>query len=216
MTPEQINLIQRNFDAVAPQAQTFATAFYNRLFAAQPVLRLLFPSDLTEQKKKLTTTLALAIKTLREPEKLIPVLEALGRRHALAGVRDEYYETVGTALLETLRAALGEKFTTESETAWRAMYRLVSATMKRAASEMARQPTETKTEKTKEPKMTAPPLKPVQFVLTALLVVGFNVVIAARSADFSDEFNNRERPTGAVAVSLGAPREDRDLIAAPQ
>src|SRR5215213_895128 len=102
MTPEQINLIQQNFERIAPQAEAVATAFYNRLFAMQPVLRLLFPADLGGQKQKLMTMLAMAIKSLNESEKLIPVLENMGRRHALYGVRDEYYETVGTALLQTL------------------------------------------------------------------------------------------------------------------
>jgi hemoglobin-like flavoprotein len=138
MTPEQINLIQRNFEAVAAQADDVATDFYNRLFAMQPVLRLLFPAHLSEQKKKLMATLGLAIKSLRAPEKLIPVLEDLGRRHALYGVRDEYYETVGAALLESLREALGGEFTLEAERAWSEMYGFVAATMKSAAGEMSR------------------------------------------------------------------------------
>jgi hemoglobin-like flavoprotein len=138
MTPEQINLIQQNFERIAPQAEAVATAFYNRLFAMQPVLRLLFPADLGGQKQKLMTTLAMAIRSLNESEKLIPVLENLGRRHALYGVRDEYYETVGTALLETLREKLGGEFTFEAHTAWAEMYSFLAATMKGAAQEMAR------------------------------------------------------------------------------
>ncbi|HEY8559775.1 MAG TPA: globin domain-containing protein [Pyrinomonadaceae bacterium] len=140
MTPEQISLIQHNFERVAPQAEAVATVFYNRLFAMQPVLQLLFPADLTAQKKKLMTTLGLAIKTLDEPERLLPVLEDLGRRHALAGVRDEHYETVGVALLETLRDALRGEFTAEAQLAWRQMYGHIAAVMKRAARELAQNP----------------------------------------------------------------------------
>jgi hemoglobin-like flavoprotein len=137
MTPEQINLIQRNFERIAPQAEAVATDFYNRLFAMQPVLRLLFPADLSEQKKKLMTTLGLAIKSLEETEKLIPVLENLGRKHALYGVRDEYYDTVGAALLQTLRDGLGADLTAEAQTAWAEMYAFVAGVMKRAARKMA-------------------------------------------------------------------------------
>src|SRR5689334_6388060 len=133
MTPQQIVLIQQNFERIASQWEAVATVFYNRLFTMQPVLRLLFPADLSEQKKKLMATLALAIKSLNEPEKLVPVLENLGRRHALYGVRDEYYETVGAALVETLRAALTAEFTAEAEAAWTKMYDFVAGVMKRAA-----------------------------------------------------------------------------------
>lgn len=138
MTPEQISLIQQNFEMIAPRAEAVATVFYNRLFALRPALRLLFPAaDLTEQKKKLMVTLGLAIKTLREPEKLIPVLEDLGRRHALYGVREEHYDTVGAALLLTLRDALGKTLTGEAQAAWTEMYGFVAGTMKRAARELA-------------------------------------------------------------------------------
>jgi hemoglobin-like flavoprotein len=87
----------------------------------KPALRLLFPEDLTEQKKKLMMTLGVAIKSLRETEKLIPVLENLGRKHALYGVRDEHYDTVGAALLQSLRDALGAEFTDEAHAAWAEM-----------------------------------------------------------------------------------------------
>jgi hemoglobin-like flavoprotein len=143
MTPEQIDIIQQNFKTVAARADEVATRFYNRLFVKQPVLRLLFPADLTEQKKKLMATLGLAIKGLRETEKLLPVLADLGRRHALYGVRDEYYETVGAALLESLRETLDEEFTPVAEAAWGEMYGFVAATMKNAAREMARRAHET-------------------------------------------------------------------------
>lgn len=143
MTPEEINLIQHNFQQIAPQSEMVATAFYQRLFALNPVLQLLFPADLSEQKKKLMTTLGLAIKSLNEAEKLVPVLENLGRRHALYGVRDEHYDTVGAALLQTLGETLGEKFTAQANAAWSKMYGFVAATMKRAACEMAQASTET-------------------------------------------------------------------------
>ena len=133
MTPEQINLIQQNFDAVAPRAEEAATVFYNRLFALQPALRLLFPDDISEQKKKLMMTLAMAVKSLRETEKLITVLENLGRRHAVYGVRDEHYETVGAALLLMLEEMLGADFTIESRTGWTQMYDFVAANMKSGA-----------------------------------------------------------------------------------
>ncbi len=57
MTPEQIALVQTSFAHVVPIADTAATLFYDRLFALDPTLRRLFPSDLTEQRHKLMTIL---------------------------------------------------------------------------------------------------------------------------------------------------------------
>jgi hemoglobin-like flavoprotein len=140
MTPAQITLIQQNFACLALRADPTATAFFNRVFALQPVLQLLFPADLAEQKKKLMTTLGVFIKSLDDIGRLLPELGEMGRRHALYGVRDEHYETFGTALLETLSAALVDEFTTEARTAWTEMFDLVAATMIRAAREMAGEP----------------------------------------------------------------------------
>ena len=133
MTPEEITLIQLNLEAVAPRAEEAATVFYNRLFAIQPALRLLFPEDISEQKKKLMMTLAIAVKSLRETEKLTSVLENLGRRHAVYGVRNEHYETVGAALLLMLEEMLGEEFTPAARTSWARLYDFVAAAMKSGA-----------------------------------------------------------------------------------
>ncbi len=79
------------------------------------------------------TTLQFAVGMLGRADALIPALENLGRKHAGYGVRDEHYETVGAALIETLREGLGKHFTPETETAWTAMFAIVADTMQRAA-----------------------------------------------------------------------------------
>lgn len=138
MKQEQIDLIQQNFEKIAPRAEAVATVFYNRLFSMKPALQFLFPEDLTEQKKKLMTMLGMAIKSLNQTDTLVPILKNLGQRHAIYGVRDGHYDTVGAALLLTLRDALGRDFTGEAHAAWAEMYGFVAATMKSGASELAR------------------------------------------------------------------------------
>lgn len=135
MTPEQVNLVRKSFQEIAPQADAMASAFYRHLFELKPILRLMFPEDLTDQKKKLMATLALAVASLDRFDDLKPALENLGRKHTLYGVKDEYYETVGVALLWTLGELLGDQFTAELETAWTKMYDRVAGTMRRAARE---------------------------------------------------------------------------------
>lgn len=129
LTNHEIHLIRQSFNQLAPAADRVAGDFYRNLFLIQPALQLLFPVDLDEQKKKLMQMLGAAINLLNRPEKLLPVLEELGRRHALYGVRDEHYETVGAALLDTLRARLGASFDAETAGAWTKMYRFVAETM---------------------------------------------------------------------------------------
>ena len=129
LTSEQIDLIRDAFERIAPRREAFAEDFYDRLFSLQPALRLLFSEDLSGQKKKLVEMLAAMIGLLDEPEKLAPLLADSGARHALYGVREEHYETVGTALLETLRATLRTRFDRETEAAWAAMYAVFSRNM---------------------------------------------------------------------------------------
>jgi hemoglobin-like flavoprotein len=136
MTDNQIHLVQSSFQALAPEAEAVANTFYNRLFTLQPTLRLMFPLDLTDQKRKLMATLQVAISSLTKLDVLIPALTALGRKHAEYGVRDEHYNLVGAALLWTLEQHLKGDFDAEVETAWSEMYKIVSGKMIEAAHEL--------------------------------------------------------------------------------
>ncbi len=66
---------------------------------------------------------------------LVPVLSELGRRHADYGVEDRHYETVGDALIWTLRQGLGDGWSLAAENAWTAAYGLVSGVMRDAANQ---------------------------------------------------------------------------------
>src|SRR6185369_14496455 len=129
MTNEQIKLVQDSFKQVAPIAETAAQLFYARLFELDPDLELLFKGDLSEQGRKLMQILGLAVNSLNRMEQLLPVVRSLGARHAGYGVRDKDYDTVGQALLWTLRKGLGEAFTDDVEAAWSNVYAALAAAM---------------------------------------------------------------------------------------
>jgi hemoglobin-like flavoprotein len=131
----QKRLVQDSFALVAPIAEQAAELFYNRLFETAPQVRALFPDDLSEQKRKLMATLKVAVTSLDHPDKLIPVVEDLGRRHKTYGVSNDDYGTVAAALLWTLGQGLGDAFTAEVETAWVAVYTLLAEVMQTAAAE---------------------------------------------------------------------------------
>jgi hemoglobin-like flavoprotein len=134
LTQAQIALVQNSFAVVAPIADDAAALFYRRLFEIDPTLKAMFKDDMAEQRRKLMQMLSAAVKGLNHVERLIPVVEDLGRRHAGYGVEEHHYDTVGNALLWTLEKGLGAAFTPDVREAWATVYGLIASTMARAAA----------------------------------------------------------------------------------
>jgi hemoglobin-like flavoprotein len=134
LTLSQIELVQSTFAIIAPIADDAAALFYRRLFEIDPSLRQMFKGDMTDQRRKLMQMLTAAVKGLPRLDRLVPVVEDLGRRHAGYGVKDEHYETVGAALLWTLEKGLGSAFTPDVKDAWTTVYGVLASTMKNAAN----------------------------------------------------------------------------------
>lgn len=135
MTPDQVARVRASWALVVPIAETVAARFYEHLFAEQPALRPLFAhADLTTQRRKLAQTLAVVVAGLDDPSRLLPAVEALGRRHVGYGVADDDYAVVGVVLLRTLHEALGEAFDAATRDAWRDAYAQLAGAMRRAAA----------------------------------------------------------------------------------
>ena len=137
MNSKQIELVQASFVNVIPISETAAALFYARLFELDPSLRPMFRGDLKEQGKKLMDMIAVVVVNLRNLDRVLLGVQALGARHTGYGVRDEHYDTVGAALLWTLEQGLGDAFTDDVREAWTAAYTLLATTMKEAAAEAA-------------------------------------------------------------------------------
>jgi hemoglobin-like flavoprotein len=133
MTPDQIAIVQESFQKVAAIADQAAEIFDRNLFELDPRLKRLFHSDMQEQGRKLMHIIGVAVHGLKNPETLLPAVQALGRRHGEYGVEAKDYETVGKALLLTLKQGLGADFTPQVREAWSATYELLSTVMKQAA-----------------------------------------------------------------------------------
>jgi hemoglobin-like flavoprotein len=134
MNDHTISLVRESFDLVEPIAPQAAALFYANLFEADPSLQRLFSGDMEAQGARLMQMIGVAVAKLDEPEVLMPVLRALGRRHAGYGVQEEHYEIVGGALLRTLQQGLGAAWTPEVESAWIDVYGVLASTMKDAAT----------------------------------------------------------------------------------
>ena len=133
MTPRQIALVQASWQDTLAFPETAVQLFYLRLFELDPALRPMFRGELREQGRKLVAMISVAVNGLARIETLVPVIEALGRRHAGYGVKDEHYATVASALLWALQQGLGQRFSPEAREAWTAAYGLLATTMQDAA-----------------------------------------------------------------------------------
>jgi hemoglobin-like flavoprotein len=129
MTPDQIELVQESFAKVAPISEQAAVMFYDRLFEIAPQVKSLFPSDMSEQRRKLMATLAIVVGGLSRLESILPAASSLATRHVAYGARPEHYPVVGQALLWTLAKGLGKDWTPEVAAAWTAAYNTLSAFM---------------------------------------------------------------------------------------
>lgn len=129
--------MQDSFKQVAPIAETAAQLFYARLFELDPDLESLFKGNLSEQGRKLMQMLALAVASLDRMEQILPVVRSLGAKHVDYGVRDKDYDTVGQALLWTLRKGLGDAFTPDVEAAWSDVYATLASEMQSGAGTQA-------------------------------------------------------------------------------
>jgi hemoglobin-like flavoprotein len=134
---QQISLVRSSFALVQPIASDAAALFYDNLFRADPSLRPLFEGDMTHQGQRLMGMIGSALQLLDRPAALLPVLRSLGARHAGYRVREEHYDTVGSALILTLEQGLGAAFTPEARAAWIELYGVIAGTMREGAREPA-------------------------------------------------------------------------------
>jgi hemoglobin-like flavoprotein len=134
MTPQEKALVKETWRKLEPRADTATRLFYDRLFEIDGTTRPLFKSvDLTKQRQKLIQALSVVVQGLDNLEKLVPTLTALGGRHVQYGVTDRHYESVGAALLWTLKQGLESEWTSEVQAAWSRAYVLLTGVMRGVA-----------------------------------------------------------------------------------
>jgi hemoglobin-like flavoprotein len=137
MKTHQIALIHESYEKLSPLGEKLAELFYTELFAIDPSLRPLFDGDMRRQYMKLLMMLTLIEHSLHTPDKLLPLVRALGIKHAGYGVRPEHYTPFGNAFLRTLKKVLGTEYSPELRDAWTEALRMLARIMKEAAHENA-------------------------------------------------------------------------------
>ena len=133
MTEDKKRLVRATFARAERIPEVVGLVFYRRLFELDPALRPLFRHNIHEQSLKLMSTLKMAVESLEQTKEILGVLQSLGRRHIQYGVKEEHYDTVGTALLWALEQSLGDDFSPSAHTAWSELYSQIADIMKDAA-----------------------------------------------------------------------------------
>jgi nitric oxide dioxygenase len=129
ITEQQIELVQSSFQKVLPIAETAGELLYGRIFELAPETRALFAEDIRPQARRLMAAVKLAVDGLDRLEEVAPYLIKLGARHVRYGVRPEYFELGGAALLWTLEQGLGDAFTPDVREAWVEAWQIVAGAM---------------------------------------------------------------------------------------
>lgn len=137
MENQQIELVRSSYALFAPNAEAVGAEFYRCLFALNPAARSLFTGDMDMQARKLMDMIGTVVSALDQPDQLLESCRALGVRHAGYGVLEEHYDDVGTALLKTLHAGLGDAYTDAVEAAWATVYGEMAETMIAAGQGLA-------------------------------------------------------------------------------
>jgi len=133
VTPEQIALVRASWPLLSADAEALTFNFYKRLFEIDPASALLFTGvDMDAQRKKVAQSLAFVVDALDDPDRLLPALAALAKRHVTYGVKNHHFASVGEALLGALASSLPGAFTRDLRLAWAEAYALVASVMQRA------------------------------------------------------------------------------------
>jgi len=138
MTPEQGSLVRSTWAAIEPHVDDVIVRFYAYVFRCEPGVRQMFaPVDMGAQRRKVLDMIGALVRAVDDPVGIVTATIPAARRHAAYHVSERHVSAGRDALLHALECTLGERFTPQARQAWRELYSLVAAVMKRAASRHA-------------------------------------------------------------------------------
>ena len=130
MRPVQRQLVQATWDHIMPMADVAADLFYSELLRRAPALGDYFGERLPAQKRLLVPTIGILVRGLDDLPSFLAAIRQLGRSpfratHDMSHVPPA---TARAAMRHALRQILGDRYTTETEAAWDAVFDLVLVT----------------------------------------------------------------------------------------
>mmetsp|Transcript_40023 Transcript_40023/g.100832 ORF Transcript_40023/g.100832 Transcript_40023/m.100832 type:complete len:269 (+) Transcript_40023:153-959(+) len=124
-------LVQESFakllDRKSGRAGELTEVFYERFFDLDPAVKHYFEgADMVVLGKALAGIIAVMVKGLDDLPSLAPKLLALGKRHAIYGVKEEHYANVGPALIYAMEKVIGQEFDQDQLDAWHGVLDVVA------------------------------------------------------------------------------------------
>lgn len=129
MHAEFVENVEANFQTLLPRMREMSDRFYAQLFARVPGLRVKFPADLTETKRRFGSTIDLIVRHARSHEALRPFLLEIGHLHAAWGMQPDHYALTRDVLLEIMGEMLGQQWTEHNRHDWNRAITYATAVM---------------------------------------------------------------------------------------
>ena len=125
LTASQTEIVKSTVPILAQHGETITRKFYHDMLTENPSLKNIFNNThqaTGHQARALAGSLYAYAANLDNLGNLAPAVELICHKHASLGVTAEQYDTVGTYLLKTMKAVLGNACTDEILDAWGAAY----------------------------------------------------------------------------------------------
>jgi NAD(P)H-flavin reductase/hemoglobin-like flavoprotein len=129
-----VRMVRESWARIEARQDEVAKFFYGMLFTLNPATRDLFPINMEVQRSRLMRALVHLVQMIDRPDELMPFLRQLGRDHRKFGVVSSQYESVGTALLASIKKHSGPAWTTAIERAWAEAYTIMARAMLESAA----------------------------------------------------------------------------------
>ena len=127
-----IPAMRANFAKAAATGDEAPLYFYSHLFLSHPETRSMFPVSMAHQRDRLFRALGDVVAMVDDLDKVVPILQQLGRDHRKFGAVAAHYPAVGASLLATLEH-FDEEWTPELAKSWTEAYSVVAQVMIEAA-----------------------------------------------------------------------------------
>ena len=134
-----IPAMRASFAKAAAHGDDAPLWFYSHLFLTHPETRALFPVSMAHQRDRLFQALGDVVRYVDDLDRLVPVLQHLGRDHRKFGTVAEHYPAVGASLLATL-AHFDDEWDEDLAKSWTDAYGLVADVMIGAAEKASTEP----------------------------------------------------------------------------
>ena len=134
-----IPAMRASFAKAAAAGDEAPLYFYSHLFLSHPEARKLFPVSMAHQRDRLFQALGDVMEYVDDLDRLVPILQELGRDHRKFGTVAAHYPAVGASLIATLRH-FDHQWNPALEQSWADAYGVVAQVMIEAAEAGADQP----------------------------------------------------------------------------